>query len=228
MKSKKQTVQFSLMGLWLIFSIAVYIMKNGLDSAAWTRIAILVFFCLSLGWYFWKGRRITVSNPARLFILWSVANAMVGEICYMISKPLHESLLVTIDMPWSQIFRNVGIDLILTLPAYLIIFSIVWKLVVRYGYTPFSFFFLVGLGQSLGDGNTFFWVNPGTLILIPYVMLNYWAMSFVPYLAIRPTLKIFNNSLLSYILPIVVLPITYFFVAAVILTFGKWIGWLPA
>jgi len=155
---------------------------------------------------------------------------MAVEVFHMISKPLEKSLLITSDTTLLQAVKNTSIDLILTLPAYVFIFWVIWTLVKRNHYSPFSFFFLMGLGQAVGDGNVFFLANPGALIVIPYVMLNYWAMNFVPYLLVQNNLPITSsqdNHLVRIILPIVILPITYLLAGGTILMIGRLMGWIP-
>ena len=157
-------------------------------------------------------------------------NAMVVEIFHMFSKPLHHSLLITSSTSLTQGLKFTAIDLTLTFPAYLLIFSVIWNLIKRYDYSPFAFFFLMALGQSLGDGNAFFIFNPMGLIFVPYIMLNYWAMNFVPYLVIRP--YIIRNSAeyqrwKKFALPIVLIPLTYIIAGGAVFIFGTLIGWLP-
>ena len=156
-------------------------------------------------------------------------NAMAVEVFHMISKPLNDSLLVTQHTPVGLAIRNTLIDLLLTFPAYILIFSVIWYLLRRYQYAPFSFFFLMALGQALGDGQAFFLSNPVTLIFIPYVMINYWAMNFVPYLMVRHALEgePRKGKVMKIILPVISLPLTYFVAAAVILTVGASLGWIP-
>jgi len=185
---------------------------------------------LSLWWFYKKGQFIEVKNPKRAFVVWCTINAMVVEIFHMISRPLHESLLITSNTSFLLALKNTSIDLMLTLPAYVLIFLVIWHLVKRFHYSAFSFFFLMGLGQALGDGNGFFLINPGALIFIPYVMLNYWAMNFVPYLVVRnsiPSTLSQDAKLKKVILPIILLPITYLVAGGIILTIGTVLGWIP-
>jgi hypothetical protein len=152
-------------------------------------------------------------------------NAMAVEMFYMISKPLSASLLVTSSMPPSQAARNTAVDLVLTLPAYVIIFFVIWLLERRFHYSPFSFFSLMALGQALGDGGAFFLTNPGALVLIPCVMLNYWAMNFVPYLVTRGNIPQDRNWR-AIVLPLVGLPIAYFATGGIIMAVGRKLGWI--
>lgn len=223
---------FIMLGIWFFLSLALPLLNGGLNRDAVTRLLILTYFLLSLWWFYRRGQFRTVKNPRRTFIVWCVVNAMVVEIFHMISRPLHPSLLITANTPFMAGLTKTAIDLILTFPAYLLIFWVVWLLLKRYRYSPFAFFFLMGLGQALGDGNGFFLIHPGALIFIPYVMLNYWAMNFVPYLMVRKQISQAPGSIKAgrikkVLLPIVLLPATYILAAVVILTIGAVLGWIP-
>ena len=87
----------------------------------------------------------------------------------------------------------------------------------------------MGLGQALGDGNAFFLVNPMALIFIPYVMSNYWAMTFIPFLIVQKYIPIApqRDTWAKYVLPVIVLPAAYLFVGAIIFTAGSMLGWIP-
>jgi len=88
-------------------------------------------------------------------------------------------------VPFPEALRRTAIDLTLTLPAYVCIFLVIWWFARRHRYSAFSFFFVMGLGQALGDGQAYFLANPAMLVFVPYVMSNYWAMTFVPFLLVR-------------------------------------------
>ncbi len=226
----KQKKLFIILGVWTLFSLSIPLLRDGLSRDSITRLLILAYFLLSLLWFYKKGQFLQIKNPKKSFILWCTINAMVMEICYMISRPLDMSLLITSNTSFLQGLQNTAVDLILTLPAYLLIFYVIWRLIKRYNYSPFAFFFLMGLGQALGDGNIFFLANPVLLAFIPYVMLNYWAMNFVPFLLVRNNLgntSQQDSKWKKIILPIVLLPITYFVAGATILTLGKMLGWIP-
>ena len=217
------------MGVWLLISLVLPMLHDGLNRDTITRLLVLTYFLLSLLWFYKKGQFVEAKNPKRTFIVWCVINAMVVEMFHMISRPLQMSLLITSGTPFPQALHNTVVDLVLTFPAYIFIFWVVWYMAARYRYTAFSFFFLMGLGQALGDGNGFFLVNPGALIFVPYVMLNYWAMNFVPYLVVRNDISstLSDSKFKKIILPIVLLPLTYVVAAGPILTIGKALDWIP-
>ncbi len=162
-------------------------------------------------------------------MVWCTINAMAVELFHMISRPLAPSLLITGQTSFGQGLKNASIDLVLTFPAYVIIFLVIWHLEARYHYSPAAFFFLMGSGQALGDGGGFFLINPGALILIPYIMLNYWAMNFVPYLVARKNMARTisqDSNWKTVALPLVLLPITYLVMGGIILTVGRVLGWI--
>lgn len=221
---------FGVMGLWLFASVGLALAKSGLDANGKTRVIILAFFALSLSLYALVGRRLRPRSPKVTFVALCVVGAMVGETAYMISRPLHPSLLVTPGTPLDEALRRTAIDLALTFPAYLCIFLVIWWFARRYRYSAFSFFWVMGLGQALGDGQAYFLANPLMLAFLPYVMSNYWAMTFVPFLVVREQLGEERKKAgwVAHLAPLVALPVTYFFVAAVILTLGAKLGWLAA
>jgi hypothetical protein len=223
------TLSFVMLGIWFGLSLVVGLFHDGTGRDSVTRLLILAFFLLSLWWFYRKGRFIEIKHPGRTFIAWCTINAMAVEIFHMFSRPLSPSLLITVHTPWVRALKNISIDLMLTLPAYLIIFLVIWRLLERYYYSAFPFFFLIALGQALGDGGVFFMVNPGALLLIPYVMLNYWAMNFVPYLVVqknlfKPVLPACNWK--ANLLPVLILPLVYWITGGVILAIGRSLGWI--
>lgn len=225
-----QRTPFVVMAVWLALSIGLSLAHEGFTANAVTRFGILGTFALSLLWYWRWGRVLVVRHPRRTFLAFSVVNALIGESWYMVSRPLDTSLLITRQTAPLEALRHWAVDLTLTAPAYVGIFSVVWWLIHRYRYSPFSYFFLIGLGQALGDGNAFFLANPVMLLFVPYVMLNYWAMSFVPYLVIRgsideATLK--PGKVAPVIVTLGLMPVTYFCAGAIIITAGRLLGWLP-
>ncbi len=224
---------FITLGVWFFVSIAIPFSITGIDNSAATRIAIMSYFAVSLLLFYLFGRNLQIKHPKRTFIILSLIGSTFGEISYMISRPLNMALLVTPGMSPEQIFRNTAIDLILTFPAYLCIFSVIWFFARRYQYTAFSFLFIMGLAQSLGDGLQTFLNQPSLLLFTPYIMVNYWAMTFVPFLVVRKSIDAVVDTprkkagFLAHILPLLAMPLTYYSVAIVIILIGRALGWLP-
>ena len=77
-------------------------------------------------------------------------------------------------------------DRLFTLPAYVVIFSLLWFFINRYRYTLWNYILVMGLAQTLGDGGLFFFIDaPAMLFFLPYPMTNYHAINIIPFLAVR-------------------------------------------
>lgn len=218
------------MGVWFLISVILPILNGGINMEFITRVLVLLYFLASLLWYYKKGRFIKIENSKKVFIIWATVNAAFVEIFHMISNPLNKALLITSNTSFADAIKFTSIDLVLTFPAYIIIFTVMWQFIKRYDYSPFAFFFIMSLGQSLGDGNAFFILNPALLILVPYIMVNYWAMNFIPYMTLRGGIVREikpENKFKKYILPLIVIPLTYLVAAGIILTIGGVLGWIP-
>lgn len=102
----------------------------------------------------------------------------------MISTPVFLSLRVTMDMPFMQAMHLYLIDLYYTIPAYLLIFLVLWYFISRYQYYLWDYSITMAFGQTMGDGGLFFFAAaPGMLLFLPYPMTNYHALNILPFLA---------------------------------------------
>ena len=99
----------------------------------------------------------------------------------MFSNPVFPSLAVSASTPFLQVLRNYAIDLLFTLPVYLAVFGWIGFLIRRYRFGRWEYALLVSAGQALGDGISMWRADPMMLLLLPYVMLNYQAMSAAAY-----------------------------------------------
>jgi hypothetical protein len=107
----------------------------------------------------------------------------------MFSKPVFDSLLVTRHTPLLSGILNYGIDLIFTIPAYLLIFLVIWLFVARYYLPLWPYILIFGAAQMFGDGGLFYFVStPAMLAFLPYPMSSYHAMNVLPFLTVRETL----------------------------------------
>ncbi len=214
--------------LYVIWAVAVFLfvfIKDGLNLDNLTHMAILVFFFATLAFYYRSGRQKAVKNPKYFFITRGMLLAAAVEGFYMISKPVFDSLVITAGMPVEQMLRNYFIDLLFTLPAYGLIFYIIWRLINKYQYSFWEFFILMALGQALGDGIVTFLTNPILLLLIPYVMINYHAMNAIPYLKIKDTLPVGRlKTGWRFVMPLVLIPATYVFSGVIIYTVAAIFG----
>jgi len=108
---------------------------------------------------------------------------------YMITTPVLPSLRIVAGMTAHHMVVNYLIDLSFTIPAYVFIFNVIWRLIKTYSYRPWEYAILFALGQALGDGSRTFLFNPGLLAFLPYIMINYHAMNVAPFLSIRENLQ---------------------------------------
>lgn len=214
---------------WGAVVLGIVLVKDGATPDNLTHLAILGWLAITASLL--RALRAVAARigAAQLFVIASVVSAAVVEVCYMITAPLHPSLLVTRETGAGAMLRNVAVDLALTIPAYVLIFALVWQLVRRYDYRALEFTVLVSAGQALGDGMAFFTANPATLLMLPYVMINYHAMSLVPFLATRDALPAGRRRGIGMVvLPLVGLPLVYGIVGTAIVALGRGLGWLPA
>lgn len=208
MKDKLSKILPGLYVTWVVFVLVVTFMRDKFSPDNITHIVILIELFGSLLLF----RLFRPAHPKRFFIMSGVFLAAIGEGAYMISKPVLDNLLVTLPISWPVFFHNYFIDLALTLPVYVLIFWVIWKLINYFHYSKWEYIFLMALGQSIGDGSSFFFLNPFLLLFIPYIMINYHAMNLAPYLRIQHYLlnKPRSNSLWKYPLTVIILYITYF------------------
>lgn len=213
--------------VWAAVVFSLTFIKDGLSPDNVTHLLILACFGLQLLLRPLAAKHVSRlrARPKTVFITLCVFSAALVEICYMISKPLHPSLLITREMSAGQMLRNVGIDLAFTTPAYILIFFAVWGLINRYGYSLTEYVVLMSLGQAIGDGMGFFLLHPALLLFLPYVMINYQTMNVVPYLILRHNInnKPKVDSKLRIILPVVVIPVVYFISGSAIFALARWL-----
>jgi hypothetical protein len=172
--------------IWATLAIGLSIMLAGLSPENITRILVIVFLLFQIALrsklaqaFFW------LSCKAR-FIVLGTAFAAVVEGFHMISMPVFPLLRINGETPLMQALLYYALDLILTMPAYLVIFSVIWSFIRRYYFTLWQYVVVIGLAQSLGDGGLFYFINaPAMLFFLPYPMTNYHAINVIPFLAVR-------------------------------------------
>lgn len=151
--------------------------------------------------------------------------AAVVEGFHMISTPVFLSLRVGADTSLMQGLINYALDLLFTVPAYLVIFSVIWIFVNRYRYPLWHYVVIMGLGQALGDGGFFyFWNAPSMLVFLPYPMTNYHAINVIPFLAVRDDLKCDRPASAWMYLAVPALIGTYLVCGAIIKILGRFFG----
>jgi len=181
--------------LWATLAIGLSIALAGLSSENATRLLVLAF----LGGQIALRSQLTRSfswlpNQAR-FIVLGASLAAVVEGFHMISAPVFPSLRITDGTALREGLINYGIDLLFTLPAYIAIFSILWFFINRYHFSLWQYVLIMGLGQTLGDGGLFYFIQaPAMLFFLPYPMTNYHAINVIPFLAVRDSLPLKRSS----------------------------------
>ena len=143
----------------------------------------------------------------------------------MISTPVFLSLRVGWQTSLRQGLMNYGLDLLFTIPAYLVIFSALWWFVQRYEFPRWHYIVIMGLAQTLGDGGVFFFLSaPAMLLFLPYPMTNYHAINVIPFLAVQEQLPSKRRKSRRIYLAIPGIIVTYLICGAIIQAMGKLLG----
>lgn len=195
---------------WAVVSLLLAVMAAGLNAETVTRLLTVGF----LGMQFRAQTTLTscgrILSPRWRFVLMGTALASVVEGFHMISKPVFASVTVGWNTTVAQALTNYAIDLLFTVPAYLVILNVMWHFVNRYKWSTWEYVFLAGLGQTLGDGGIFFFAGaPFMLLFLPYPMTNYHAMNIIPFLAVKNEIEPAGRPFLASV----------YFVAGIIVTY---------
>lgn len=175
--------------LWAVVAIGGSFALGGLSVENVTRLLVLAFIAFQYVFRASLVKALQGLAPMARFIVMGCLLAAAVEGFHMISKPVYASLVVDADTPPAEALRRYGIDLVATLPAYVVIFAVIWFLINRYRYGLWSYIVLMGLGQALGDGGIFYFAGaPPMLVFLPYPMTNYHACNVIPFLAVRGAL----------------------------------------
>lgn len=210
--------------LWALLSIGLAFVAGGSKTENQTRLMVLVF-----GGLLWLFRaplqKYSLSfRPSVRFVLLGCLLAAGVEAFHMISEPVFASLRITPGMPVSQMLNHYLIDLCFTLPAYGLIFSLIWAFLQRFAYSFWQYVLWVGLGQCLGDGGlAFFMGAPALLAFLPYPMSNYHAMNVLPYAAVHSDLPAPTRRGGWLVVPALI--VLYFGCGALIQLAGKALGY---
>jgi hypothetical protein len=217
-------IKLAVYAVWAALVLAITFLSKGLNADNVTRLLITLSFFAQLAAYPALRTIKNTHGPKTTFIALGMTLAAVGEGFYMFSRPVFESLTITAETGLGQAVKYYLTDLIFTLPAYAAIFWVIWRLINRYQYSPWEYFILVSLGQSLGDGGFFFLAAPHMLAFLPYVMLNYQAMNLLPYLLVRDKIATGKGGRMKYIVTPSAIIATYLAMGALIITAGKITG----
>lgn len=175
--------------LWAVTAVGVSLSLAGMTAETVTRLLVLAFLA---GQYAFRA---TLANalpglaPRARFITMGVLLAAVVEGLHMISKPVYPSLQVGPDTRPADALLFYAVDLVVTTPAYVAIFAVIWFFINRYRYGFWTYVVAMGLGQALGDGGVFYFLAaPQMLVFLPYPMTNYHACNVLPFVAARAAL----------------------------------------
>lgn len=208
--------------IWASVVLALSLGHDGMSRNTITRLCILAYLAITL----WLGRRYAPRGQALLFISTCVVSSMAVEFFYLFSRPVFPSLLFAPgDSPLVLLHKTL-VDWAFTTPAYVVIYAVFWRLLARFRYSLTEYVLLFSAGQALGDGNAFFLAQPGMLLFIPYVMLNYQAINVLPYLWVRQRLA-GERRRGRWLAPLLIIPFTYWVMGACIQIAGKLLGWRP-
>ncbi len=174
---------------WAALAIGFSIVHAGLSPESITRILVVLFLGAQIALRQPLSRALPGLSPRLRFVVMGTLLAAVVEGFHMISKPVRPDLTVTPGMPVATALHHYGVDLLLTVPAYLVIFSVIYWFISRYHYTLWQYVLVMGAAQALGDGGIYFFAAaPAMLVFLPYPMTNYHAVNVIPYLAVREEL----------------------------------------
>jgi hypothetical protein len=210
--------------LWTASTYAIVLGKDGWSRDNATHVAIMIYGFATVAALPLLRRAARRFSPAAVFLGASVVSALVVEACYMPTAPIHPSLVVAPDMPVRSVLRNLAVDWTLALPAYIAIFAVAWAFIARFEYGVWAYALVFATGQALGDAKAYLGAHPAMLVFLPYILVNYLAMSVVPFAAVRDQLPPGRSrrALPSIALPLVVLPLVYGACGTAVIALGKW------
>jgi len=211
--------------IWAVVAIGLAIAGKGLSPENVTRILVIGFLLAQFALRSTLVKALPALAPRTRFIVLGTALAAVVEGFHMISKPVFLSLQIVRGTSFGQGLTRYALDLLFTLPAYLVIFAVIWYFIERYEYSLWRYVMTLGLAQVLGDGGIFFFMNaPALLVFLPYPMTNYHAINVIPFLAVRNQLaeKHATNARAWLVLPAVIG--TYLVCGSIIKALGRAVG----
>lgn len=222
---KKVAIGPTLYCLWATLAIGVAIALAGLSSESMTRLLVIGFLLGQIALRSTLAQAFPrLACKARFIVLGTVLAAVV-EGLHMISMPVFLSLRIGGETSLAQGLRYYALDLLFTMPAYGVIFTVIWGFITRYHFTLWHYVVLMGLAQALGDGGLLYFINaPAMLFFVPYPMTNYHAINVMPFLAVRDHLPQARSSSMGTYLAVPALIGTYMVCGAIIKLLGRVCG----
>jgi len=215
----------ALYGLWTTLAIGLSVSLAGFSSESITRLLVIAFLACQIALRSTLARALPGLPHAVRFVVLGTLLAAVVEGFHMISKPVFSSLRIGAATSLRQGLISYGLDLLFTVPAYLVIFAVIWWFIDRCRYTLWQYVIVMGLAQALGDGGLFFFLNaPAMLVFLPYPMTNYHAINVIPFLAVRDHLRPERRAGVYPYLAVPALIGTYLVCGAIIKLLGRLSG----
>ncbi|MFH1052785.1 MAG: hypothetical protein V1740_00030 [Candidatus Woesearchaeota archaeon] len=206
---KQNRIIISIYIIWAVVVFSVTFITKGFDPDNITHFLIILFFLAQLALFPIIKVLSKMFTPKLIFITLAVIFAALVEGFYMFSNPVFESLRFTAGMGFNTMLTNYFIDLIFTIPVYIVILISIWYFINKYSYKLWEYLIIFSLGQAIGDGFFFFLASPLMIIFLPYVMINYHSMNLVPFLLVNNKLKPKNKSWMKYIIPPIAIIVIY-------------------
>jgi hypothetical protein len=214
--------------LWAAVAVGTAIALAGPTPESMTRVLVLGFLLVQLAFRSTLAKALPGLRPRTRFVVLGVALAAVVEGFHMISMPVFLSLRIGPGTSLAQGLTRYALDLLFTVPAYLVIFRVIWHFADRYRYSLWEYVVVMGLAQAVGDGGLFlFWNSPGMLVFLPYPMTNYHAINVLPFLAVRDRLRREGSGNARKYLAVPAVVGTYLVCGAVIKVLGRLSGLGP-
>lgn len=210
--------------LWTFVAVGLSFMVGGRSVDNTTRALVIALIVIEIAAYRFLQTGLRRVAPKRRFVATGVALAILVEGFYMISRPAFACLKIARDTGFARGLQSYAIDLALTVPAYAVIFSVIWWLLQRYRYTFWEYVLVMGIGQTFGDGFVYFVQMPAMIAFLPYVTLNYHAINVVPFLLVRDELPSSSQALPRRFLALPLLVAVYLVCGGTIALVGRWTG----
>lgn len=211
--------------LWATLAIGLSIALAGFTAETVTRILVIAFLLAQIPLRSKLVNALPSLAPKARFIVLGTGLAAVVEGFHMISMPVFLSLRIDGATSLADGLKYYALDLLYTVPAYLVIFSVIWWFINRYRYPFWHYVIIMGLGQALGDGGLMFFLSaPVMLVFLPYPTSNYHAINVMPFLAIHDRLRDVRSESAARYLAVPALVGTYFVCGAMIRIVGKAFG----
>lgn len=213
---------------WAALAVGGSIALAGLNAESVTRILVIAFLGVQLAFREHLAAALPALAPKARFVAMGTLLACVVEGFHMISTPVFLSLRVGPGTSFAQASRSYALDLLFTVPAYLVIFTVIWFFVRRYRYGTWTYVVVTGFAQAIGDGGLFFFASaPAMLVFLPYPMTNYHAVNVLPFLAVRDGLSPGRPSGGRAWLVVPAVVGAYLVCGALIKAAGRWSGLEP-